>query len=461
MDCDTIDDDDDDDVKGCPKGETPVKSGNKRCSCLRVKNFWLKGVEGLVLNALPSYGHSDIIAEHNTQDFRTTVLDAEGNVAYVFEPMEEVRLTVDDILALVNVSLDDTNEVAESTFFSRNGSDYEDDSQPYRMTGVSVELALSFEGIVRGRLDDSVNLVVHPRHRGGGYVSQGSRVVYREYPVYNCSKEETGTDDCVPYGEVLVDRFLRGVRIVITTSGTIYGFDFFNLIKSLTSFIVLLGLSTTIMTFVAMFGMGHASKVYEAERAADVSVKRAHAKVGAQAILAAICYDNMPQNRGPDGAPSGVPRSHLIAILEAKGLAHDEAATLVDAVLEEGDEDNAGDLDYKEWVGLVTDDTVDLDAIVETRRKAADAKARRELRKRGKGGDDPPAPAGTSFTTVEVDRGPTVGGTGNGHPSVPGSRTLSHASSGSALLRNVNMGHAPAAAQELSRVDTSDESRRV
>jgi len=116
-----------------------------------------------------------------------------------------------------------------------------------------------------------------------GYSSKGNDVDYIIYPKSN--------DPSVYAQESQYhDRYFRGIKIGFTYGGTIGYFDMYNLVVVFTSFTILLSLSGTIVSLIAYYLLGYESEVYNNYGNSDVSIKRLHGKVAAQALVASAVW---------------------------------------------------------------------------------------------------------------------------------------------------------------------------
>ena len=82
------------------------------------------------------------------------------------------------------------------------------------------------------------------------------------------------------------DRFFRGLYFSLNAGGIVGVFDFFNLIVVVTSVSILLALSATAVSMIAYGLLGYTSHVYDAFGQQKLNMKRLHAKIAGQALIA-------------------------------------------------------------------------------------------------------------------------------------------------------------------------------
>ena len=152
---------------------------------------------------------------------------------------------------------------------------------------VELLLELRFEG------DHNTGVKAHVFvHLNGGWHSKGSEVHYSEFPEISSNPELTGLPDG---GSIYIsggyhDLYKRGIKFRFTYGGTISTFDIFHLVTSVTSTLVLVGVSGTLVSMVAFNLLGYKSTLYKDASDEKFKVKHLHARRATEAVVASVVF---------------------------------------------------------------------------------------------------------------------------------------------------------------------------
>jgi hypothetical protein len=252
------------------------------CGCEKYDNFFYRGVDGMKLTWVHSYSideldwsESNVITRVRKDGHRTTYGHLSGDYA-VFPAGENVVLTVGEVLSIAGLSnLEEVHTYAMEVY----PSDITTENLIYRLTGVEIDLDFQYIGSIGDTIPGGSNVecIMTISHRDG-YSTRGNDVGYKfeSYPVASTSE----------YDAEFHDKFLRGLYLSIMSGGSVGTFDFFNLIVVVTSISILLALSATLVSMVAYGLLGYTSNVYDSFGQQKLNMKRLHAKIAGQALIA-------------------------------------------------------------------------------------------------------------------------------------------------------------------------------
>lgn len=250
------------------------------CGCESYENYFLTGVSGMKVTVAHSYtvddlgkSETNVLTRVRGPGASTTWGELDGD--YMEVPAgDNVVLTVADLLAASNIpTLDGRHQYAMDLYPSGVSGEY----LIYRMTGLEIHLDFQYVGSVGPDIPGGSNveciLTVSAKE---GYASKGNTVSYYEgdYP--------SATDGNVEFN----DRYYRGIKMTLKSGGIVGTFDFFNLIVVMTSVSILLSFSATIVSMVAYTLLGYTSHVYDHFGQQKLKLRRLHAKIAGQALIA-------------------------------------------------------------------------------------------------------------------------------------------------------------------------------
>ena len=255
-------------------------SGGSLCACEKYDNFFYRGVEGMKFTWVHSYSideldwsESNVVTRVRSDGHRTTH-GARDDDYKSFAAGENVVLTVEEILSIAGVtSLEDRHQYAMDVYPSSVSSEY----LIYRLTGMEIDLDFQYVGSIGSTIPGGSNVeCIMTVSKRDGYSTRGNQVGYRfeDYPT-------SSNDDAVFH-----DKFLRGLYVSMQSGGTVGIFDFFNLIVVLTSVSILMAMSATLVSMIAYGLLGYTSSVYDAFGQQKLNMKRLHAKIAGQALIA-------------------------------------------------------------------------------------------------------------------------------------------------------------------------------
>ena len=285
---------------GClmePHGIKECKLVMDQCIHTMEANFLAVGIEDSIF-AFNHYFDSSI----DSGPKPITYIRKEGSEEnlYTFEQGESVRLKMSEWLDIANVKLDQRLDEQSSEFANDivgfNGAGDDIDKYPYvRTSGVRLNIKVKYHNynlhsdrIKIGNQDTYAIINVEPKI---GWFSKGDEIYYKQLPnvtmfdINNPVNLTTGQ----PNG-IYVDFYRYGILIDIQQSGIVGEVNYVFVLLQLTSGLVLLGVASSIVGFVAKFLMGDISPVYKSIIQEEFDPVNEAAQYAAQACVASKVF---------------------------------------------------------------------------------------------------------------------------------------------------------------------------
>lgn len=219
---------------------------------------------------------------------------------YTFDEGESVRLKISEWLDIAGVELDKRLNEQSPEFANDiagfNGAGDDIDKYPYlRTSGVRLNIKVKYhnynlhkDNIKIGSKDTYAIINVEPKI---GWFSKGDEIYYKQLPnvtmfdINNPVNLTTGQ----PNG-IYVDFYRYGILIDIQQSGIVGEVNYVFVLLQLTSGLVLLGVASSIVGFVAKFLMGDISPVYKSIIQEEFDPVNEAAQYAAQACVASKVF---------------------------------------------------------------------------------------------------------------------------------------------------------------------------
>ena len=285
---------------GClmePHGIKECKLVMDQCIHTMEANFLAVGIEDSIF-AFNHYFDSSI----DSGPKPITYIRKEGSEEnlYTFEQGESVRLKMSEWLDIANVKLDQRLDEQSSEFANDivgfNGAGDDIDKYPYvRTSGVRLNIKVKYHNynlhsdrIKIGNQDTYAIINVEPKI---GWFSKGDEIYYKQLPnvtmfdINNPVNLTTGQ----PNG-IYVDFYRYGILIDIQQSGIVGEVNYVFVLLQLTSGLVLLGVASSVVGFVAKFLMGDISPVYKSIIQEEFDPVNEAAQYAAQACVASKVF---------------------------------------------------------------------------------------------------------------------------------------------------------------------------
>jgi len=285
---------------GClmePNGIKECKLIMDQCIHTMEANFLAVGIEDSIF-AFNHYFDSSI----DSGPKPITYIRKEGSDEnlYTFDQGESVRLKISEWLDIAGVELDKRLDEQSPEFANDiagfNGAGDDIDKYPYlRTSGVRLNIKVKYhnynlhkDNINIGSKDTYAIINVEPKI---GWFSKGDEIYYKQLPnvtmfdINNPVNLTTGQ----PNG-IYVDFYRYGILIDIQQSGIVGEVNYVFVLLQLTSGLVLLGVASSIVGFVAKFLMGDISPVYKSIIQEEFDPVNEAAQYAAQACVASKVF---------------------------------------------------------------------------------------------------------------------------------------------------------------------------
>jgi hypothetical protein len=264
-----------------------------RCEHSKSTNFLAPGIEESYF-AFNHYFDSRI--ESGAKPITYVRREGFDENIYTFERGSAIRLKVSEWLNITGIELDKPfNEQnvdgLDTTGFNGVGEDIE--KYPYvRTSGLRLNIEVKYHNFHLDRVlhtdmggeDVYAVVTVSPKI---GWFSKGDEILYSQvgggaaFDINNPINLTSGQPNGMYY-----DFYRYGILFDIQQTGLIGEIDYLFILLQFTSGIVLLGLATTLVGFIAKFGLGNKSELYRGAMLETFDVQREAARYATQACVA-------------------------------------------------------------------------------------------------------------------------------------------------------------------------------
>ena len=220
---------------------------------------------------------------------------------YTFEEGSSIRLKISEWLDIAGIDLDkplneQVSEGAATQVSGFNGAGQDIDNYPYvRTSGVRLNIKIKYHNYDLhtdktniGKKDIYAIVNVEPKL---GWFSKGDEIYYKQLPnvtmfdINNPVNLTTGQ----PNG-IYTDFYRYGILIDIQQSGLVGEVNYVFVLLQLTSGLVLLGVASSIVGFIAKYLMGEVSPVYKSIIQEEFDISKEAAQYAAQACVASKVF---------------------------------------------------------------------------------------------------------------------------------------------------------------------------
>jgi hypothetical protein len=215
------------------------------CLCQNYQNYFTIGIEHMALvfdyKYFTTFQKGGNFEDKTSQSVITEIYDIDNNLFKTIPENTNIRLSIQECLNLTNTKLSDYN-IATSKSVLLNNVVNESKYPHNRITGLDIIIKIDCSNLkVETDLDYNITLCRIFPMVNEGWSSKGSKITYIKYPnLY---------DDFIEY--VYVDRYRYGIKFKFMFTGSIGDFDYFNLLNSIISAIVLFGSVATIIVLIS------------------------------------------------------------------------------------------------------------------------------------------------------------------------------------------------------------------
>ena len=274
------------------------------CEHSTTSNFLATGIEDSIF-AFNHYFDSSI----DTGSKPITYIRKEGSDEniYTFNEGQSIRLKMSEWLDLAGIDLDkrldDQGDKFTEEIQGFNGAGNDTNTYPYvRTSGLRLNIKVKYHNYFLdkdihtniGNKDVYAVINVVPRL---GWFSKGDEISYKQAPE-SISYDINNPIDLVsgnPNG-IYTNMYRYGVLFDIQQSGLVGKIDYVFILIQLTSGLVMLGVASSIVSFVAKFLMGDISNIYKSVIQEEYDVAKEAAKYAAQACVASKSFKEADQD---------------------------------------------------------------------------------------------------------------------------------------------------------------------
>jgi hypothetical protein len=274
------------------------------CEHSTTSNFLATGIEDSIF-AFNHYFDSSI----DTGSKPITYIRKEGSDEniYTFNEGQSIRLKMSEWLDLAGIDLDkrldDQGDKFTEEIQGFNGAGNDTNTYPYvRTSGLRLNIKVKYHNYFLdkdihtniGNKDVYAVINVVPRL---GWFSKGDEISYKQAPE-STSYDINNPIDLVsgnPNG-IYTNMYRYGVLFDIQQSGLVGEIDYVFILIQLTSGLVMLGVASSIVSFVAKFLMGDISNIYKSVIQEEYDVAKEAAKYAAQACVASKSFKEADQD---------------------------------------------------------------------------------------------------------------------------------------------------------------------
>jgi hypothetical protein len=274
------------------------------CEHSTTSNFLATGIEDSIF-AFNHYFDSSI----DTGSKPITYIRKEGSDEniYTFNEGQSIRLKMSEWLDLAGIDLDkrldDQGDKFTEEIQGFNGAGNDTNTYPYvRTSGLRLNIKVKYHNYFLdkdihtniGNKDIYAVINVVPRL---GWFSKGDEISYKQAPE-SVSYDINNPIDLVsgnPNG-IYTNMYRYGVLFDIQQSGLVGKIDYVFILIQLTSGLVMLGVASSIVSFVAKFLMGDISNIYKSVIQEEYDVAKEAAKYAAQACVASKSFKEADQD---------------------------------------------------------------------------------------------------------------------------------------------------------------------
>jgi hypothetical protein len=274
------------------------------CEHSTTSNFLATGIEDSIF-AFNHYFDSSI----DTGSKPITYIRKEGSDEniYTFNEGQSIRLKMSEWLDLAGIDLDkrldDQGDKFTEEIQGFNGAGNDTNTYPYvRTSGLRLNIKVKYHNYFLdkdihtniGNKDVYAVINVVPRL---GWFSKGDEISYKQAPE-STSYDINNPIDLVsgnPNG-IYTNMYRYGVLFDIQQSGLVGKIDYVFILIQLTSGLVMLGVASSIVSFVAKFLMGDISNIYKSVIQEEYDVAKEAAKYAAQACVASKSFKEADQD---------------------------------------------------------------------------------------------------------------------------------------------------------------------
>jgi hypothetical protein len=274
-----------------------------RCEHSISKNFLASGIEDSYF-AFNHYFDSSV--ESGAKPITYIRREGSEENLYIFEKGESIRLKVSEWLDIAEIKLDKpfNEQKGEWDITGFEGAGEDSQNYPYvRTSGVRLNIKVKYHNfnldkefkVKIGNDDVYAVITVSPKI---GWFSKGDEILYSQ-DFYTTDSFETNNPVILYNGQpngIYYDFYRYGILFDIQQTGLVGEVDYVFILIQLTSGVVMLGIATTLVSFIAKFALGNKSEIYRGVIQEEYEVGREAARYAAQACVATKSFKDADED---------------------------------------------------------------------------------------------------------------------------------------------------------------------
>ena len=272
-----------------------------RCEHSLSKNLLAPGIE----DSYFAFNHYfDSIVQSGSKPITYVRAEGSDKNLYIFEKGEAIRLKISEWLNIAGIELDKPfNEQTggwDITGFEGVGEDSQ--KYPYvRTSGLRLNIAVKYHNyhldkdfhVSIGNDDVYAVITVSPKI---GWFSKGDEILYSQDPSTTFDIDNPITLTSGQPNGIYYDFYRYGILFDIQQTGLVGEVDYVFILIQMTSGVVMLGIATTLVSFIAKFALGNKSQIYRGVIQEEYEVGREAARYAAQACVATKSFKDADED---------------------------------------------------------------------------------------------------------------------------------------------------------------------
>ena len=289
---------------GCladPNGLGAATEVMGRCEHSKSTNFLAPGIE----DSYFAFNHYfDSVVQSGSKPITYVRAKGSDENIYIFEKGEAIRLKVSEWLDIAGIKLDkpfnEQTSGLDITGFEGAGEDSE--KYPYvRTSGIRLNIEVKYHNfyldkefqVKIGNEDVYAVITVSPKI---GWFSKGDEIVYSQDPATTFDIDNPISLTSGQPNGIYYDFYRYGILFDIRQTGLVGEVDYVFILIQMTSGVVMLGIATTLVSFIAKFALGNKSEIYRGVIQEEFEVGREAARYAAQACVATKSFKDADED---------------------------------------------------------------------------------------------------------------------------------------------------------------------
>jgi hypothetical protein len=274
-----------------------------RCEHSKSTNFLAPGIE----ESYFAFNHYfDSRLQSGSKPMTYIRREGSDDNLYTFERGAAIRLKLSEWLNITGIDLDkpfNEQNVDGLDITGFNGAGEDAEKYPYvRTSGLRLNIAVKYHNFhldrdIHTQIGDSDVYAVVTVSPKIGWFSKGDEILYSQeggdtsFDINNPINLTNGQPNGIYY-----DFYRYGILFDIQQTGLVGEMDYLFVLMQFTSGIVLMGLATTLVSFIAKFGLGTKSDLYKGVILETFDVQREAAKYATQACVATKSFKDADED---------------------------------------------------------------------------------------------------------------------------------------------------------------------